>query len=42
MFDIFYIMIIILSNSVFFWSRVNDYKKKRWSLVVKFVGERGN
>lgn len=40
--DILHTMTIILPNSALPWSRVNDHKKKRWSLAAKPAGERGN
>lgn len=40
--DILHTMTIILPNSALPWSRVNDHKKKRWSLAAKPAGECGN
>lgn len=40
--DILHTMTIILPNSALPWSRVNDHKKKRWSLAAKPACERGN
>ena len=35
--DILHAMTIILPNSALPWSRVNDHKKKRWSLAAKLL-----
>lgn len=40
--DILHTMTIILPNSALPRSRVNDHKKKRWSLAAKPACERGN
>lgn len=40
--DILHTMTIILPNSALPRSRVNDHKKKRWSLAAKPAGECGN